>query len=105
MADIPQQLPHATLVVNDTNDNDKVGSDNDADDTESNDSKSDVNDNAESNDDKPSDLAVVTVLDGNKPDQTSRSAKIPAQRKGCHQEVCQLQSANGSKTSKERRTT
>ncbi len=58
VADIPQQPPHAPLIIHDTNDED-VESDEGADDTESNDEESDDEDDAESNDDKPSDLAAM----------------------------------------------
>ncbi len=44
-----------------------MGSDEDANVTESNDGKSDNKDDAESNDDKLSDLAATTDLDGNEP--------------------------------------
>ena len=66
VVEIPQQPPHAPLVINDTN-NDNVGRDKDANDTESNDNKSNNKDDAESNNDKPSDLAATTDLDGNEP--------------------------------------
>jgi hypothetical protein len=66
VANIPQQPPHAPLVINDTND-DNVVSDEDADYTESNDDKSNNKDDVESNNDKPSDLAAMTDLDGNEP--------------------------------------
>jgi hypothetical protein len=69
MADIPQQPPHAPLVVNNTDNDNDVGSDKDANDTESDNKESVVNDNAESNNNKPSDMAVATDSDGNKPDK------------------------------------
>ena len=66
VADIPQQPPHAPLIINNTDDED-VESDEGADDTESNDEESNNEDDAESNDDELSDSAATTDLDGNEP--------------------------------------
>ena len=66
VADIPQQPPHAPLIIDVTN-NEDVESDKGADDTENNDEESDDKDDAESNDDEPSDSAATTALDGNEP--------------------------------------
>ncbi len=48
VGDVPQQPPHAPLVVNDTDDNDIAGSDNDDEDTES-DNKDGCDDNDDNN--------------------------------------------------------
>jgi hypothetical protein len=82
MVDIPQQPPHAPLVVNDINNDNNMGGDKDAVDTESDDDKSVNNDNAESKDDKPSDLAAATDLDGNKPDKNQGVRRLQRRGKG-----------------------
>ncbi len=66
VADIPQQPPHAPLIIDDTDDKD-VENNEGADDTESNDEESNDKDDAESNNDEPSDSAATTDLDGNEP--------------------------------------
>ena len=70
VVDIPQQPPHAPLVVNNTDNDNIAGSDdNDEDDAESNDKGgSNENDDAESNGNEQADLAAATDLDGNGPD-------------------------------------
>jgi hypothetical protein len=70
VVDIPQQPPHALLVVNDTNNDNDVGSGKDANAIESKDNESIIDNNAESNDNKLSNLAAATDLDGNKPDES-----------------------------------
>ena len=70
VVDIPQQPPHALLVVNDTDNDNDVGSGKDANAIESKDNESVIDDNAESNNNKLSDLAAATDLDGNKQDES-----------------------------------
>ena len=70
VVDIPQQPPHALLVVNDTDNDNDVGSGKDANAIESKDNKSVIDDNAESNNNKLSNLAAATDSDGNKPDES-----------------------------------
>ena len=70
VADIPQQPPHAPLVLNNTDNDNNLGSDEDADDTESDNNENVIDDNSESNNDELSDLAVATDLDGNEPDES-----------------------------------
>ena len=82
VVEIPQQPPHAPLVVNNTNNNNYMGCDEDAVNTESDDNKIVNSDNAESKDDKPSNLAVVTDLDGNKPDKNQGVQRLKRRGKG-----------------------
>ncbi len=70
MRDIPQQPPHAPLIVNDTDDKDITGCNNDDKDAESNNSNG-CNNNDDGNllgkdsNDKPADLAAATGMDDN----------------------------------------
>jgi hypothetical protein len=80
VADIPQQPPHAPLVINNTN-NDNMGRDEDGDDTESNDKESNDEDDAERNDDKLSDLTATTDLDGNEPGKDQGVQRLQHRRK------------------------
>ena len=70
VVDIPQQPPHALLVVNDTDNDNDVGSGKDTNAIESKDNKSVIDNNAESNNNKLSNLAAATDSDGNKPDES-----------------------------------
>ena len=82
VADIPEQPPHAPLVVIDTDNDNNVGSDKDADDTESKVDESIINNNAESNVDKLSDLAAAIDLDGNKPEKSQGVRRSRCRGKG-----------------------
>ncbi len=78
VGDIPQQPPHAPLLVNNTEVNNATGS---GDDNEDNDDEDDKDSSDDNNNDKPA--AATDVLEGNKSD-SNRSAKIATQRKGHH---------------------
>jgi hypothetical protein len=59
-----------------------VGSDKDTNDIESKGSESIIDDNAESNDNKPSNLAAATDSDGNKPDKSQGVRRSQRRGKG-----------------------
>ncbi len=70
MGDIPPKPPHALLIVNDTDDNNNMGSDDNGNDAKSDDGDGRNNDSnnlsGKDNNDKPADLAAATNANDNK---------------------------------------
>ena len=79
VGDIPQQPPHAPLVVNDTNDDeDTVGSGDDDDE----DNEDEDNDNSSDKDDDDMPAAATDVLEGNESDGDQGVQRLQCRGKG-----------------------